>query len=192
MMLPFRFVTPMVSGFARAVVIFFFFFKMLSFRSTGHEFESAIGSSLNPLAGKISEDTRKKGKGAKTVASHEWRSFYLSKYDWLKGSHVTKVVWLPNETGYSYCEFATPNTPYYRSFICHCIARAGCLAHFSQLSCHRSFKPLENEYMYFFCFENYRFAILILQSFFPLFFCVKCIRMDLNPYHCHVNTIWWI
>ncbi len=51
-----------------------------------------IGSILNPLAGKISEDTRKKGKGAKTGASVDWRSFYLSQYDWLKGSHMTKVV----------------------------------------------------------------------------------------------------
>ncbi len=57
-----------------------------------------IGSILNPLAGKFSEDTRKKGKGAKTP--HDWRSFYLSHYDWLKGSHMTKVVWLPNETDY--------------------------------------------------------------------------------------------
>ena len=34
-----------------------------------------IGSILNPLAGKLSEDTRKEGKGAKTGASHDWRSF---------------------------------------------------------------------------------------------------------------------
>ncbi len=67
---------------------------------------------LIPLAGKFSEDTQKKGKGAKTGASHDWRSFYLSQYDWLKGSHITKVVWLPNETDYSYCEFVVPNTPY--------------------------------------------------------------------------------
>ncbi len=51
-----------------------------------------IGSILNPLAGKFSEDTRKKGKGAKTGASHDSRRFYLSQYDWLKGSHMTKVV----------------------------------------------------------------------------------------------------
>ncbi len=25
----------------------------------------------------------------------------MAQYDWLKGSHVTKVVWLPNETDYS-------------------------------------------------------------------------------------------
>ncbi len=36
----------------------------------------------------------------------------MSQYDWLKGSHMTKVVWLPNETGYSYCDFVAPNTPY--------------------------------------------------------------------------------
>ncbi len=72
-----------------------------------------IGSILNPLAEKISEDTRKKCKGAKTGAPHDWRSFYLSQHDWLKGSHITKVVWLPNETDYSYCEFMAPNTPYY-------------------------------------------------------------------------------
>ncbi len=64
-----------------------------------------IGSILNPLARKYSEDTRKKGKGVKTGASHIWRSFYLSQYDWIKGSHMTKVVWLPNETDYSYCKF---------------------------------------------------------------------------------------
>ena len=72
----------------------------------------AIGSILNPLAGKCSEDTRKKGKGAKTGASHDWQSFYLSQYDWLKGSHLTKVFWVPNETDYSYREFLAPNTPY--------------------------------------------------------------------------------
>ncbi len=73
---------------------------------------STIGSILNPLAGKLSEDTRKKAPGAKTGASQDWRSFYLSQYDWLKGSHMTKVVWLSNETEYSYCEFVAPNTPY--------------------------------------------------------------------------------
>ncbi len=71
-----------------------------------------IGSILNPLAGKFSEDTRKKDNGAKTGASHDWWSFYLSQYDWIKGSHMTKVVWFPNETDYSYCEFVAPNTPY--------------------------------------------------------------------------------
>ncbi len=48
----------------------------------------------------LSEDTRHKDKGAKTGASHDWRRFYLSQYDWLKVSHMTKVVWLPNETDY--------------------------------------------------------------------------------------------
>ncbi len=66
------------------------------------------------MAGKCSEDTRKKGNGAKTGTSHDWRSFYLSQYDWLNGSHMTKVVWLPNETDHSYCEFIAPNTPYYQ------------------------------------------------------------------------------
>ncbi len=37
----------------------------------------------------------------------------MSKYYWLKGSHMTKVVWLPNETDYSYCEFVAPNAPYW-------------------------------------------------------------------------------
>ena len=69
-----------------------------------------IGSVLNPLAGKFFEDTRKKGKGAKTRASHDLRSFYLSQYYWLKGSHMSKVVWLPNENDYLYCEFVAPNT----------------------------------------------------------------------------------
>ncbi len=71
-----------------------------------------IGSILNPLAGKFSENTQKKGKGAKTRAPHDWPSFYMSQYDWLKGSHMTKVVWLPKETDYSYCKFVAPNTPY--------------------------------------------------------------------------------
>ncbi len=71
-----------------------------------------IGSVLNPLAGTFTEDTRKKGKGEKTGASHDWRGFYLSQYDWLKCSHMTKVVWLPNEIDYSYCEFVAPNTLY--------------------------------------------------------------------------------
>ena len=73
---------------------------------------NVIGSILNPLVGKFSENTRRKGKGAKTGASHDWRSFYLSQYDWLKCSYMTKVVWLLNETDYSYCEFVAPNTPY--------------------------------------------------------------------------------
>ncbi len=71
-----------------------------------------IGCILNPLVGKVSKDTRKKGKGAKTGAAHDWRSFYMSQYDWLKDSHMTKLVWLPNETDYSYCKFVAPNTPY--------------------------------------------------------------------------------
>ena len=70
-----------------------------------------IGSILNPLAVKFSDDTRRKGKGAKTGASYDWKGFYLLQYDWLKGSHMTKVVWLPNEIN-SYCEFVAPNTPY--------------------------------------------------------------------------------
>ncbi len=34
----------------------------------------------------------------------------MSQYDWLKGSHMTKVhvLWLPNETDYSYCELVAP------------------------------------------------------------------------------------
>ncbi len=64
------------------------------------------------MVGKFSKGTQKKGQGAKIGASHDWRSFYLSQYNWLKGSHMTKVVWLPNETDYSDCEFLAPNTPY--------------------------------------------------------------------------------
>ncbi len=79
--------------------------------SLSHKIFGVIGSILNPLVGKISEDTRKKGKGAKTGAAHNWRSFYLSQYDWLKGSHMTKVVWLSKKTDYSYCESVAPNTP---------------------------------------------------------------------------------
>ncbi len=71
-----------------------------------------IGSILKRLAGKFSEYTRKKGKGAKTGTSHDWRGFYLSQYDWLKDSYMTKVVWLPNETDYLHCEFVATNTPY--------------------------------------------------------------------------------
>ncbi len=79
---------------------------------------NTIGSILNPLAGKVSEDTRKKRKGAKTRASHDGWAFIchnIAQYDWLKGSHVTKIVWLPNETDYmySYCEFVAPDTPYW-------------------------------------------------------------------------------
>ena len=80
-----------------------------------------MGSILNPLSGKFSEDTRKKkDKGAKTGASHDWRSFHLSQNDWLKGSHMTKVVWLPNETHYSYYEFVAPNTTY-SDYSRHCL-----------------------------------------------------------------------
>ncbi len=61
-----------------------------------------IRSILNPLAGKFSEDTRKKGKGAKTGASHNWRSFYLSQNDWLKGSHMTKVLFILQICGAKY------------------------------------------------------------------------------------------
>ncbi len=76
----------------------------------------SIGSILNPLVGNFCEDTQKNGKGAKTGASPDWRSFYLSQYDSLKGSHMTKVVWLPNETDCSYCEFVAPNTSYCHPF----------------------------------------------------------------------------
>ncbi len=36
----------------------------------------------------------------------------MSQYDWLKGNHMTKVVWLPKETDYSYSKLVPPNTPY--------------------------------------------------------------------------------
>ena len=35
----------------------------------------------------------------------------MLQYNWLNGSHMTKVLWLPNETDASYCEFVAPNTP---------------------------------------------------------------------------------
>ncbi len=70
-----------------------------------------IGSILNALAGNFSEATRNKCKGVKTGTPHDWRSFYMAQYDWLKDSHMSKVVWLPNETDYSYCEFVVPDTP---------------------------------------------------------------------------------
>ncbi len=70
---------------------------------------------FKPLGGKFSEDTPKKGKGANTGRTHHWRSFYSSQYDWLKGSRMTKVVWLPNETDYSYCEVVAQNTPCYQT-----------------------------------------------------------------------------
>ncbi len=63
----------------------------------------AIGSNLNLLVGKFSEDTRTKGKGAKTGACRDRRSFYLPQYDWLKVSHMASVVWPPNESLYSIC-----------------------------------------------------------------------------------------
>ncbi len=87
-----------------------------SLRTTGPRYGSRSDDNreyFKPLAGKkVSEDTRKKAKGAKSGASQDWRSFYLSQYDWLKGSHMTKVVWIPNETDYSYCELVAPNNPY--------------------------------------------------------------------------------
>ena len=61
------------------------------FVSKDHIFTVRIGSILNPLVRKFSEDTRKKGKGAETGASQDWRSFYLSHMIGLKGSHMTKV-----------------------------------------------------------------------------------------------------
>ncbi len=46
----------------------------------------------------------------------------VSQYDWLKGSNMTrnmtKVVWLWNETDYSYCEFVAPNNPYWKFYEC--------------------------------------------------------------------------
>ncbi len=71
-----------------------------------------IGSILNPLAGKFSKDTGKKGKGAKQGHLTIGRPFICRNNDWLKGSYMTRVAWLPNETDYSYCEFVAPNTPY--------------------------------------------------------------------------------
>ncbi len=59
---------------------------------------TSTGSILNALAGKFSEDTRKKRKGAKIGTPRDWRSFYMAQYDWLKGNNMTKVVWLPNES----------------------------------------------------------------------------------------------
>ncbi len=57
------------------------FAKFPMLRFSGGYTAPTIGSILNPLARKFSEDTRKKGKGAKTGASHNWQSFYLSQYD---------------------------------------------------------------------------------------------------------------
>ncbi len=39
---------------------------------------------------------------------------------------MTKVVWLPNETDYSYCEIVAPNTPYFVGML-HRFAKAACL-----------------------------------------------------------------
>ena len=69
---------------------------------------------LNPLEGKMPKIPEKRVKARKTGAPEDWRSFYhvyMLQNDWLKGSHMTKVVWLSNETDYSYCEFVAPNTP---------------------------------------------------------------------------------
>ncbi len=35
----------------------------------------------------------------------------MLQYDWLKGNRLPKVVWLPNETDCSYCEFVVPILP---------------------------------------------------------------------------------
>ncbi len=37
----------------------------------------------------------------------------MVRCDWLKGSHMTKVVWLQNETDCLYCEFVAKITSYY-------------------------------------------------------------------------------
>ncbi len=56
------------------------------------------------LGGKIFRrysSTRKKGYKRdenRNRGIHDFGSIYLSQYDWLKGSHMTKVVWLLNET----------------------------------------------------------------------------------------------
>ncbi len=51
-----------------------------------------IGSILNPLTGKFSEERVKvQRQGHLTIGIAN----YLSQYDWLKGSRMTKVVWLP-------------------------------------------------------------------------------------------------
>ncbi len=65
----------------------------------------SVGSILNPLAEKFSGDARKKGKGAKTGISRFVGLLFVAIWFAIKGSHMTKVVWLPNETYYSYCEF---------------------------------------------------------------------------------------
>ena len=39
----------------------------------------------------------------------------MPQYDWLKGGNMIKIVFLPNDTDYSFCEFVAPNTPYYAS-----------------------------------------------------------------------------
>ncbi len=91
------------------------------------------GSILNALAGKYSKDTWKKGKGTKAAASHDWQNFYLSQYDWLKGSHMTKVVWLPNKTDYSYCEIVAPNTPYLFFMFLWCVNDMVCCILYASL-----------------------------------------------------------
>ncbi len=59
--------------------------------------KDSIGSILNPLAGNFLKIPERRVE-ARKQASDDWRSFYLSQYNWLKGSHMIKVVWLPNET----------------------------------------------------------------------------------------------
>ncbi len=68
-----------------------------------------------PFGGKILQIYPKRVKARKQGHLPIGGAFYLLQYDWLKGSHMTKVkvLCLPHETDYSYsCEFVVPNTPY--------------------------------------------------------------------------------
>ena len=50
-----------------------------------------LSSILNPLTGNFSKDYQRESKRHEnivTVTSHEWLSFHMTQFDWLKGSHT--------------------------------------------------------------------------------------------------------
>ncbi len=125
---------------------------------------SWIGSILNPLAGKFSEDTQKKGKVTKTGASHDWWSLLFVAIWLAKGSQMTKVVWLSNETDYSYCEFVVPNTPYWPP---------------RDLAFHSDIEQVLNFFSGF-CFSNLQFLYIYNISKFWMFLVLRVLCIFFN------------
>ncbi len=44
------------------------------------------------MAGKCSEDSRKKQKGVKTMMPHDWLKLYMMEWAWLKGSDIHDIT----------------------------------------------------------------------------------------------------